>query len=121
MDIDSETLGIPDQSYQVVITMPSVEFQKICRDLTILGDTGAACSCFVILQRGTATVIGLQKEKLRCCLFVIACLLLLACCCYVCCCLLLFVVCYVGCCLLFAVAKIPVVSFVVVAKEWEWY
>lgn len=39
MDIDSETLGIPDQSYQVVITMPSVEFQKICRDLTILGDT----------------------------------------------------------------------------------
>lgn len=27
MDIDSEHLGIPDQEYSAVITMPSLEFQ----------------------------------------------------------------------------------------------
>jgi len=39
MDIDSETLGIPDTEYKVVVKMPGAEFQRICRDLTILGDT----------------------------------------------------------------------------------
>eukprot|EP01111_Echinosteliopsis_oligospora_P001820 TRINITY_DN1266_c0_g1_i1.p1 TRINITY_DN1266_c0_g1~~TRINITY_DN1266_c0_g1_i1.p1 ORF type:complete len:271 (-),score=63.02 TRINITY_DN1266_c0_g1_i1:159-941(-) len=39
MDIDSETLGIPDTEYKVVVKMPASEFQRICRDLTILGDT----------------------------------------------------------------------------------
>lgn len=39
MDIDSETLAIPETSYQAVVTLPASEFQRICRDLTILGDT----------------------------------------------------------------------------------
>lgn len=39
MDIDSEHLGIPDTAYKTVITMPSGEFQRICRDLAVLGDT----------------------------------------------------------------------------------
>jgi len=39
MDIDSEHLGIPDTEYKAVIKMPAAEFQRICRDLTILGDT----------------------------------------------------------------------------------
>eukprot|EP01100_Stratorugosa_tubuloviscum_P010264 TRINITY_DN4384_c0_g1_i1.p1 TRINITY_DN4384_c0_g1~~TRINITY_DN4384_c0_g1_i1.p1 ORF type:complete len:274 (+),score=140.68 TRINITY_DN4384_c0_g1_i1:42-824(+) len=39
LDIDSETLGIPDQTYQATVTLPASEFQRICRDLSIIGDT----------------------------------------------------------------------------------
>jgi len=39
MDINSETLGIPDTSYLCTIKMPSGEFQRIIRDLQVLGDT----------------------------------------------------------------------------------
>ncbi len=39
MDIDSEHLGIPETDYAVTIRMPSVEFQRICRDLATIGDT----------------------------------------------------------------------------------
>jgi len=39
LNIDSETLGIPDTEHQTQVKMPAAEFQRICRDLTILGDT----------------------------------------------------------------------------------
>jgi len=39
LEIDADSLGIPDTEYQEVIKMPAAEFQRICRDLTILGDT----------------------------------------------------------------------------------
>jgi len=39
MDIDSEHLGIPDTDYKALIQLPASEFQRICRDLQILGDT----------------------------------------------------------------------------------
>mmetsp|Transcript_2420 Transcript_2420/g.5673 ORF Transcript_2420/g.5673 Transcript_2420/m.5673 type:complete len:266 (-) Transcript_2420:316-1113(-) len=39
MDIDSETLAIPDQTYTAVVKMPSAEFQRLCRDLSSIGDT----------------------------------------------------------------------------------
>lgn len=39
MDIDGEFLGIPETDYNASVTMSSSEFSKICRDLTILGDT----------------------------------------------------------------------------------
>jgi len=39
MDIDGEHLGIPETEYNATIKMPAPEFQRICRDLTILGDT----------------------------------------------------------------------------------
>ena len=39
MDIDSENLGIPDTEYKCTVTMPSAEFQRIVRDLSVLGDT----------------------------------------------------------------------------------
>jgi proliferating cell nuclear antigen len=39
MDIDSEHLGIPETEYEVIIKMPSAEFQRICRDLASIGDT----------------------------------------------------------------------------------
>jgi len=39
MDIDSEHLGIPETEYSCVVKMPSGEFQRICRDLSQLGDS----------------------------------------------------------------------------------
>jgi hypothetical protein len=40
MDIDQEHLGIPETEYAATITMPSAEFQKICRDLLQLSESG---------------------------------------------------------------------------------
>lgn len=39
MDIETENLGIPETEYQCNVRMPSVEFQRIIRDLQVLGDT----------------------------------------------------------------------------------
>jgi proliferating cell nuclear antigen len=39
MDIEREQLGIPDTPYKCTIQMPSSEFQRIVRDLQVLGDT----------------------------------------------------------------------------------
>jgi len=39
MNIESDMLGIPDQDYQAVVNMSASEFQKICRDMTVVGDT----------------------------------------------------------------------------------
>ena len=40
MDIDQEHLGIPDTEYAATIAMPSSEFQRICRDLSALSESG---------------------------------------------------------------------------------
>ena len=40
MDIDQEHLGIPETEYAANITLPSSEFQKICRDLGALSESG---------------------------------------------------------------------------------
>lgn len=39
MDIDSEHLDIPDTEFQCTIEMSSAEFQRICRDMSVIGDT----------------------------------------------------------------------------------
>lgn len=39
MSIDAEQLGIPDTPYKCNIKMPADEFQRIVRDLQVLGDT----------------------------------------------------------------------------------
>jgi len=38
MNLDSEYLGIPDTPYNATIKMPSAKFQRICRDLSQIGD-----------------------------------------------------------------------------------
>lgn len=38
MQIDSEHLALTDEGYDAMITMPSAEFQRICRDLSAFGD-----------------------------------------------------------------------------------
>ena len=40
MDIDQEHLGIPDTEYAATISLPSSEFQRICRDLSSLSESG---------------------------------------------------------------------------------
>lgn len=39
MDIDTEHLGIPGTEYSVVAKMPAVEFQRICRDMSQIGES----------------------------------------------------------------------------------
>lgn len=39
MDIDQEHLGIPDTTYDAEVRMPSAEFARIVKDLTILGES----------------------------------------------------------------------------------
>ncbi|KAI8988436.1 proliferating cell nuclear antigen [Mycotypha africana] len=39
MDIDSEHLGIPETTYDAVVSMSSARFQEICRDLASLSET----------------------------------------------------------------------------------
>lgn len=40
MDIDQEHLGIPDTEYAATVTLPSAEFQRICRDLSQISESG---------------------------------------------------------------------------------
>ena len=51
MDIDQEHLGIPETEYAATIKMPSAEFQKICRDLMALSESGKAF-CSTTSHRG---------------------------------------------------------------------
>ncbi|XP_063047391.1 proliferating cell nuclear antigen-like [Engraulis encrasicolus] len=44
MDLDVDQLGVPEQEYSCVVTMPSAEFARICRDLSLIGDA-VAISC----------------------------------------------------------------------------
>ncbi|KAF9005074.1 proliferating cell nuclear antigen, N-terminal domain-containing protein [Cyathus striatus] len=39
MDIDSDSLGIPDTEYDARVTLPSAEFTRIVRDLSQLGES----------------------------------------------------------------------------------
>ncbi|ETW76301.1 hypothetical protein HETIRDRAFT_52853 [Heterobasidion irregulare TC 32-1] len=39
MDIDAETLGIPDTDYEARVTMPASEFSRIVRDLSSLSES----------------------------------------------------------------------------------
>ena len=38
MEIESDPLAIPEQKYSCVVSLPAVEFQRICRDLQTFGD-----------------------------------------------------------------------------------
>lgn len=39
MEIDQESMAIPETDYKVTITMPSAEFQRICRDMNVLSES----------------------------------------------------------------------------------
>lgn len=48
MDIDQEHLAIPETDYAATVSMPSAEFQRICRDLNALSESGMSLYFFVI-------------------------------------------------------------------------
>lgn len=48
MDIESEHLGIPDEEYKCTVRMPSAEFQRIIRDISVFGDT----CCISVTKEG---------------------------------------------------------------------
>ncbi|KAL9125208.1 MAG: hypothetical protein Q9217_005547 [Psora testacea] len=64
MDIDQEHLGIPETEYSATITMPSAEFQRICRDLMALSESvaieatkdGVKFSCSGDIGNGAVTL-----------------------------------------------------------------
>ncbi|KAH8151257.1 uncharacterized protein LAJ45_04459 [Morchella importuna] len=64
MDIDQEHLGIPETEYAASITMPSAEFQRICRDLMALSESvaieatkeGVKFSCSGDIGNGSVTL-----------------------------------------------------------------
>ncbi|KAG5650801.1 hypothetical protein H0H81_011012 [Sphagnurus paluster] len=73
MDIDADTLGIPDTEYDARVTMPSNEFSRIVRDLSLLGESvrievskegvrfasdGEAANGSVLLRQSDASAIG---------------------------------------------------------------
>ncbi|XP_008806847.1 proliferating cell nuclear antigen-like isoform X2 [Phoenix dactylifera] len=39
MDIQNDHLGIPEAEYQAIVKMRSLEFARICKDLSSIGDT----------------------------------------------------------------------------------
>jgi proliferating cell nuclear antigen len=39
LDIEEVQLNVPDTEFDSVLTMPSIDFQRICRDLSILSET----------------------------------------------------------------------------------
>ena len=39
MEIDEEQMGIPDMEYKCIVKMPSGEYQRIIRDMQVMGDT----------------------------------------------------------------------------------
>lgn len=39
MNLDTEHLGIPETDYSCIIKLPAAEFQRICRDLSQIGDS----------------------------------------------------------------------------------
>ncbi|KAL8787268.1 MAG: hypothetical protein Q9213_002316, partial [Squamulea squamosa] len=64
MDIDQEHLGIPETEYAATISMPSPEFQRICRDLMALSESvaieatkdGVKFSCSGDIGNGAVTL-----------------------------------------------------------------
>lgn len=39
MNLDQEHLGIPETDYACIVRMPSMEFARICRDLSQFGES----------------------------------------------------------------------------------
>ncbi|KAI5815436.1 proliferating cell nuclear antigen [Pyronema omphalodes] len=64
MDIDQEHLGIPETEYGATVKMPSAEFQRICRDLSLLSESvsieatkeGIKFSCSGDIGKGAVTL-----------------------------------------------------------------
>lgn len=62
MDIDSEHLGIPETSYEAVVSMSSVRFQEICRDLQGLSESGK----WILLYGEKEMIVNVSTVTIEC-------------------------------------------------------
>ena len=65
MEIDSEHLGIPDSEYDVTVKLPSGEFQRICRDLSSIGDSVVISATKEGVSFKTSGELGSGKTTLQ--------------------------------------------------------
>lgn len=80
MDIESETLGIPEMEYRNKVSLPSAEFAKICRDMTVFGDTvtvsvdrqgvkftaaGDIGEGYAFIRAGEGSLVKKEKSKVK--------------------------------------------------------
>ncbi|KAG5917441.1 DNA polymerase delta processivity factor [Claviceps africana] len=71
MDIDQEHLGIPQTEYAATITMPAVEFRRICTDLAAMSESvsieaskdGVKFSCNGDIGNGSVTLRGVTDVE----------------------------------------------------------
>jgi proliferating cell nuclear antigen len=65
MDIDQEHLGIPDTDYAATIEMPSAEFQRICRDLIAMSESGQKDISMLVYvaKRLIYIAVGIEASK----------------------------------------------------------
>jgi proliferating cell nuclear antigen len=65
MDIDVDQLGVPDTEYPTVVTMPASDFQDVCKDLQIVGDTCTISVCPNEAVFAVAGDTGTAKIRIR--------------------------------------------------------
>ena len=65
MDIDSERVGIPEQTYDAVVKMPAAELQRIIRDLSQFGDSTLIACTKEGVQFSASGDLGTAKVSLR--------------------------------------------------------
>lgn len=59
MDVDDDTITMPDIEFDSVITMPSAFFQRLCRDMLNISDT------MIIKSQGSQLVLGCNGDFAR--------------------------------------------------------
>lgn len=64
LDLDAEQLGIPDTEYSCVVKMPSGEFQRICRDLSQIGESVVICCTKEGIKFSASGDLGTGNVKL---------------------------------------------------------
>jgi proliferating cell nuclear antigen len=65
MQIDQEQLGVPETKYKAAIRMPSSEFQRICKDLSAIGDTVSISATKEAVKFSVGGDIGSGDMSLR--------------------------------------------------------
>uniref|UniRef100_T1GEC9 DNA sliding clamp PCNA n=1 Tax=Megaselia scalaris TaxID=36166 RepID=T1GEC9_MEGSC len=64
MNIDQEHLGIPETEYSCVVKMPSMEFARICRDLSQFGESVVICCTKEGVKFSASGDVGSANVKL---------------------------------------------------------
>lgn len=60
MSLDSEQLGIPETEYSSIVTLPSAEFTRICKELSSIAETG---TYYIILALYFFNIVNIETSK----------------------------------------------------------